>query len=303
MPMKLKKNAVGELFITFDCPHCQAALKNKAVEIGTMQRCTDCGGRFTVPGDEIYRAYLEAQGGYQPPAREATTTRPQPIQIDPEPATRPRQPEPRSRTEPQPVENRERRSRYQNDLDFDEPRSSYNSNPSSFSDDYIAMTLRQGEKAILQFGPSTAAVLTLQLITGLMTLIYVVVIAGIIFTGRDDFANRPGTAFGGTFIGMIYLFCILVLPWLIALLRVMRRRYTITNMRTVSRHGLASLNVTEVRNASISGLGISQHLFGRWFGFGTVHIYSDGLHLRLASVDQPVAVAAALQGVLRGGAD
>jgi hypothetical protein len=300
MAMKLKKNAAGELFITFECPHCQAGLKNRAEQIGSMQRCTDCGGRFTVPGDEIYRAYLEGQGGGQPPQREAPPARPQPIQIDPEPVSRPRQAEPRR---PEPVEARPRRSRYQDDLDFDAPYSGSSTSAPGFADDYISMTLRTGEKAVLQFGPATAAVLTLQVMTGLMFLIYVLFIAGIVFTGRNDFANRPGTAFGGTFIAMIYLFCLLVLPWLIALLRVMRRRYTITNMRTVSRHGLASLNVTEVRNTAISGLGISQHLFGRWFGFGTVHIYSDGLHLRLSSVDQPVAVAAALQGVMRGQVD
>ena len=302
MPMKLKKNASGELFITFDCPHCQAALKNRAVEIGTMDRCNACGGRFTVPGEEIYRAYMEGQGGAQQPQRETPSARPLPIQLEPEPVSRPRQADQR-RPEPPPAQPRQRASRYQNDLEFDEPSYSSAAGRAYVADDYISMTLREGEKTVLQFGPATAAVLALQVMTGLMSLIYIIFIVGIIITGRNDFANRPGTAFGGTFIAMIYLFCLLVLPWLIALLRVMRRRYTITNMRTVSRHGLASLNVTEVRNAAISGLGISQHLFGRWFGFGTVHIYSDGLHLRLSSVDQPVAVAAALQGVLRSTAE
>jgi hypothetical protein len=87
----------------------------------------------------------------------------------------------------------------------------------------------------------------------------------------------------------------MVLPTLIPLMMLMRRRNTITNMRIVTRSGLVSLNVNEVHNASISGLSIRQHLFGRWFGYGTVHIYADGTHLRLTSVDQPIAVTSAVR--------
>ena len=165
----------------------------------------------------------------------------------------------------------------------------------SIADDYISMTLNPGEKVLMQFGPATAAIVALQIVTGIMVLFWLMTIIGIIVTGRNDFVNRPGLALGGTLISMIYLFAMMVLPTLIPLMMLMRRRNTITNMRIVTRSGLVSLNVNEVYNSSISGLSIRQHLFGRWFGYGTVHVYADGTHIRLTSVDQPIAVASAVR--------
>ena len=96
----------------------------------------------------------------------------------------------------------------------------------------------------------------------------------------------------------VYTFAFLVLPSLIALLRILKRKYTITDQRVVSRSGLASLSVNEVRTESISGLTIGQSLFGRLFGYGTVHVYADGTSVRLISVDHPIAVASAIRSVI-----
>ena len=287
MPMKLRKNAKGELFIAFDCPHCQAELKNRVEQIGSFERCAYCSGKFTVPGDEVYRAYLETQSKRRLEQSRPVPVEPQ-IQPEPEPVYRPRR-DPSRAPEVEP-----RSSAVPIDLDH----SDFNpgvKDQRSIADDYISMTLNPGEKVLMQFGPATAAIVALQIVTGIMVLFWLMTIIGIIVTGRNDFVNRPGLALGGTLISLIYLFAMMVLPTLIPLMMLMRRRNTITNMRIVTRSGLVSLNVNEVYNSSISGLSIRQHLFGRWFGYGTVHVYADGTHIRLTSVDQPIAVASAVR--------
>ncbi len=287
MPMKLRKNAKGELFIAFDCPHCQAELKNRVEQIGSFERCSYCSGKFTIPGDEVYRAYLETQSQRRLEQSRPAQAEPQ-RQPEPEPVFRPRRdpsrsPEVETRSGAVAIDLDHR------DLDHGIKDQGY------IADDYISMTLNPGEKVLMQFGPATAAIVALQIITGIMVIFWLMAIIGIIVTGRNDFVNRPGLALSGTLISIFYLFAMMVLPTLIPLMMLMRRRNTITNMRIVTRSGLVSLNVNEVHNASISGLSIRQHLFGRWFGYGTVHIYADGTHLRLTSVDQPIAVTSAVR--------
>lgn len=288
--MKLRKNAKGELFIAFDCPHCQAELKNRVEQIGMFERCSFCSGKFTIPGDEVYRAYLETQS-----KRRLEQARPAPaktqIQPDPEPVHRPRRDPSRVQRSPE-VETRS--GAVAIDLDHSDLHQSIK-DQGYIADDYISTTLNPGEKVLMQFGPATAALVALQIITGIMVLFWVLVIVGIIVTGRNDFVNRPGLALSGTLLSIIYLFAMMVLPTLIPLLMLMKRRNTITSQRIVTRSGLVSLNVNEVHNSSISGLSIRQHLFGRWFGYGTIHIYADGTHVRLTSVDQPIAVASAVR--------
>ena len=293
MATKLKKSADGRLFVVYECPHCQGNLRSLAELIGNPTRCKSCGGNHTIPGDELYRTYLKA---VQP---EPEPFRAPPLRLDID--SDDRLPGPSSRIEPA----RAKRKTVEYDADppdepsFRSPRNSrYPDAVQPVFDDYVAMTSHPGEQIRLQFGPSTAAVLALQIIVGLMAFLWLLIVAGSIITGRQDFRNRPGTAFGGTVILTVYTFAFLVLPSLIALLRILKRKYTITDQRVVSRSGLASLSVNEVRTESISGLTIGQSLFGRLFGYGTVHVYADGTSVRLISVDHPIAVASAIRSVI-----
>lgn len=283
--MKLKKNAAGVLFITYECPRCHVPLKNLAEDIGGFYTCYACGSQFPIPGEELYSSYLDAQAQRQRPAEPVIAPEPKPAQ---RPPAKPAKPRPEPEFEP---------LQLQPDEDSAPPR--IRKSPASTSrlggssgenaafDDYVGVTLKKSERIIMQFGPAGAAVLALQVVLGIMILIWLAGVA-VIFTMSN----------GGllpALISVLYSFCMLVLPALIALMRIMKRRYTITNQRIVSRSGLASLSVNEVRNDAVSGLSIRQSLFGRWFGYGTVHVYADGTSLRLSSVDQPIGIASAVQ--------
>lgn len=304
MPTKLKKSADGRLFVSYECPDCGANLRNRAEEIGRPGRCKYCEASHTIPGLDLYQAYLESQSASReernvrgaPPPRDQAPSRPLRLgiedeldNIDPPPARIPRA---TSQTRSRSGESR------LVTLDDERDATRVSNRYDSSEDDYVRMTALPGEKVRLRFGPATAAVVGLQVLVGLGTLLWILAIVGVILTGRNDFRDRPGTAFGGTLIMAVYGFCILVLPWLIALLRVWNRIYVITDQRILSKSGLASLNVQEVRTESVSGLSVKQSIFGRIFGFGTVHVYADGTNLRIFWVDHPVAIAAAVRSVV-----
>lgn len=298
MPTRLKKSADGRLFVSYECPDCGSHLRNRAEEIGNQQRCKHCGGNHSIPGRELYQAYLISQ--------QSSRAEPHPVDDQPVPSLRlgledslesiqkPQYRQSRATAEPQP---RSAGSRIVT-LDDERDASRNSDRYDSENGDYFSMTALPGEQVRLRFGPATSAIVGLQILVGLGVLLWILTVVGVALTGRNDFRDRPGTALGGTFIMAVYGFCILVLPWLIALLRVWRRTYVITDQRILSKSGLASLNVHEVRTESVSGFMVKQSLFGRLLGFGTVHVFADGTNLRIFWVDHPVAIAAAVRSVV-----
>ncbi|MFM1802083.1 MAG: Bacterial domain [Planctomycetota bacterium] len=291
--MKLKKNSSGVLFITYDCPSCQTALKNRAEQIGESTKCRECGSQFSIPGTEIYQSYLAAQSQKERPASQS------PKKVQPEARS--------SRRLSTPNPNLEHRESVSDPLriDVDQSYDPYSTrtfsssrsdtgSPQGYSDgfdSYISMTLSDDERILIQFGPASAAVLALQILLLIMGLIWMVIAGFMLFVaaGGDFFTKL---------FSILYTFCMFVLPTLIALLRILKRKYSITSHRLVSRSGLASLSVNEVRNDAVSGLAIRQSLFGRWFGYGTVHVYADGTSLKLTSVDNPITIAQAVQSAI-----
>lgn len=292
MSTKLKKSADGRLFVVHECPHCGANLRNKAEDIGQPSHCKTCDTAITIPGQDLYQAYLKAlEPAPEPPSAPSLNLG---LAADDEgPDTAPVRP-PRIVSQPRP------RSQSSRIVTLDDERDAADSYDrfGPASDDYLKLTAVPGETVMMRFGPATAAVVGLQVLTGLGFLLWLLILAGVILTGRDDFRDRPGTAMGGTFIMAVYGFCILVMPWLIALLKVWHRSYVITNRRILSKSGLASLNAHEVRTESVSGMSVKQSFLGRLFGFGTVHVFADGTNLRIFWVDHPVAVAAAVRSAV-----
>lgn len=292
MSTKLKKSADGRLFVVHECPHCGANLRNKAEDIGQPSRCKTCSAPITVPGQDLYQAYLKSLE----PAPESPSAPVLNLGISDEDEsldTAPARP-PRIVTQSKPRSQSSRIVTLDDERDAAESYDRY----APASDDYLKLTAVPGETVLMRFGPATAAVVGLQVLTGLGILLWVLILVGVILTGRDDFRDRPGTALGGTFIMAVYGFCILVLPWLIALLKVWHRSYVITNRRILSKSGLASLNAQEVRTGSVSGMSVKQSFLGRLFGFGTVHVFADGTNLRIFWVDHPVAIAAAVRSAV-----
>lgn len=287
--MKLKKNASGVLFITYECPHCHCALKNKAEEIGRPHTCRDCGGQFPIPGKEIYQNYLAAQTSRQQTDGAQAQPEPKPARQS---AARPNRNQPEPSFEPLQLQDEFSGGDYRySRVSTSHLGSGRSGNNSNAFDDYVDLTLKKGETILMQFGPAAAAVLALQILLAVMSLIWILIFVSLVFFGNADIFTKFGA--------VVYTFCMFVLPTLIALMRIMKRKYTITNQRVVSRSGLASLSVNEVRNDSVSGLSIRQSLFGRWFGYGTVHLYADGMNLKLTSVDQPIEIASAVQSAIQ----
>lgn len=296
MATKLKKSADGRLFVVHDCPHCTIQIRHRIEEIGQSDRCKECGGHLSVPGQDLYQAYLRTQSTSPAPSESIS-----PLKLDlsnPAPFFA-------DTVKTSGISAKRNRPGRESSSAFTSPSGTYSAGPSfdhsqsdEAFDDYIAMTTHDNERIVLQFGPSETAVLTLQIVVALMTLIWLLIVIGTFMNGRGDFLDRPGTVLGGTLIIAAYGFLILVLPSLIALLRILKRKYTITDQRIVSRSGLVSLSVHEVKTADASGISTWQTLFGRLFGYGTVHVYADGTSVKLISVDHPIAVAAAVRSVV-----
>jgi DNA-directed RNA polymerase subunit RPC12/RpoP len=301
MPTKLKKSADGRLFVVYECPDCGADLRSKAEDIGQSNRCKSCGGHLTIPGNDLYQAYLKSiEPSQQTPGPPPSVSSPglnlgigDDFESFDAPAPRPT----RAPSQPRPRPKPPRIVTLDNERDSIEDDDQY-----GHSDrDYLSLTTVAGESITLRFGPATAAVVGLQVIVGLGVLLWLVLVIGVILNGRNDFRDRPGIALGGTIITAVYSFCILVLPWLIALLSIWNRKYVITDRRILSQSGLAGLNVKEIRTESVSGLSVRQSFFARLFGFGSLSIFADGTSLRIYCVDRPIAIAAAVRSVIESG--
>jgi len=156
MSTKLKKSADGRLFVVHECPHCGANLRNKAEDIGQPGRCKSCSAPITIPGQDLYQAYLQTlEPAPEPPSAPKLNLgiSDDDESLDTAPARPPRIVT-QSRTRPQ----SSRIVTLDDERDAAESYERYTPG----GDDFLKLTAVPGETVMMRFGPATAAVVGLQ---------------------------------------------------------------------------------------------------------------------------------------------
>jgi uncharacterized membrane protein YdbT with pleckstrin-like domain len=64
---------------------------------------------------------------------------------------------------------------------------------------------------------------------------------------------------------------------------------SVTSKRVIARFGFFRRETVDLRLGGVSGLHVTQGIFGRWFGYGTIRIHgTGGVQAALARVADPV---------------
>lgn len=91
------------------------------------------------------------------------------------------------------------------------------------------------------------------------------------------------------------------LTWLIAIYEFLRLRFTeqgVTNKRVILKKGIISRATEEMKVASIETVEISQGVWGRIFGFGTIKVTGRGISdVVFKGLDDPMAVKRQIESV------
>jgi len=79
----VKKGVLGGHAISYDCPHCSAALKSRIGDAGNQDTCPECGKQYVVPGvaerERIHNAEVAAEE-YKRKAKEELQLREQQVE-------------------------------------------------------------------------------------------------------------------------------------------------------------------------------------------------------------------------------
>lgn len=108
-------------------------------------------------------------------------------------------------------------------------------------------------------------------------------------------------AWVGPVIWAVLGFVTLGLTWLVAIYQFLQLKFLeqgVTNKRVILKRGVISRKTEEMKLRSIETVEISQGVFGRIFGFGTVKITGRGIsNLILKGIDDPMTVKRQIESV------